>query len=1088
MKKILNLILIFFLAVGSLMAQSAIENPEIQDSVLIIPEGTATIITNAYRENNNFNKVVIPESVTKIQGNAFFQCENLKEVVIPDGVTSMGQQIFWGCKSLETVNLPKGITEIPLRCFQGCKALKTITIPNNITIIGSHAFYNSGIEQLTIPESVTTINKNALNASSLKSIEIPESVTELGELVFNKQTVVSSKSEYVRNYVLENEYILADSYTLENGVLTFVDGVKSIPEKLFQGNREITEVRLPLSCVKIGQYAFAEMPNLKKIIGLDSVKIIERSVFYKCWNLTEVSTLKSVESVGINAFKHCTRLRSLSVPATLTDIGSEAFYGNTVIIADADAYVRQWLADSANCPHFTVMTKLAENEPESDSRTIDFFCETGWSQSGFLLDAVPSPGIERLGCWCTAFSQILYNLKVAPKGETEYLYKDYGTTTAVDFDAEQIEFSLIQNELDANATTAEKRMTSLYCWYCLAAMGPKHNSSAFRKTLETYYPVKTSQIYSSAGKEDVETFILNNLQKKQIVMAYREGGGTGHAMCIDGIRFVGDKTYVHFNWGWGHTSDGWYDLWAVWNTAIITLDEPSFYLMGIEKCDDNGGGGNSQNLDDFQERNSTVWKSGDFTTDWTTYIWKFNSDDFVKGENEISFTYNSGANQLCMQDAEIYADGKLISFDEAEYSAGSKSKTILYNFTLGFIPNQIILKAQARTSGGTDSNGTIGVNLTDYQASFDKVMKLQQFKTDDGLGVINCYTNLPLYTEYSQIERVVINCHGSPPSPDDFFKTAYEQLGSYGSNCLKKSLIIAPWFYSSSTITSDWNENAIYFAGEQSHGTSNSMLIDQTEINLSAFDYLDQIIEYVLTSCDFPNVKEVWVMGMSAGGRLMQRYSMLSPVPNNFPAIDFKFVCKAIPDYLSLNVEEISTAESISSYIERNNLSPESVVEQYKTRNILYITGTKDSQTYLQNMDDFEQNAKDVCGANYKETKKFYRLDGAGHSEPSLTKSACVKEFLWGERNENNNENEGENNNENNTQTSVTESHANTNIYAHSRTIVVENATDEIRVYDVMGRLICRDVACRVRTEIPMEKSGVYVVKVGNLAKRVIVE
>ena len=74
MKKILNLILIFFLAVGSLMAQSAIENPEIQDSVLIIPEGTATIITNAYRENNNFNKVVIPESVTKIQGNAFFQC------------------------------------------------------------------------------------------------------------------------------------------------------------------------------------------------------------------------------------------------------------------------------------------------------------------------------------------------------------------------------------------------------------------------------------------------------------------------------------------------------------------------------------------------------------------------------------------------------------------------------------------------------------------------------------------------------------------------------------------------------------------------------------------------------------------------------------------------------------------------------------------------------------------------------------------------------------------------------------------------------------------------------------------------------
>ncbi len=85
--------------------------------------------------------------------------------------------------------------------------------------------------------------------------------------------------------------------------------------------------------------------------------------------------------------------------------------------------------------------------------------------------------------------------------------------------------------------------------------------------------------------------------------------------------------------------------------------------------------------------------------------------------------------------------------------------------------------------------------------------------------------------------------------------------------------------------------------------------------------------------------------------------------------------------------------------------------------------------------------------------------------------------------NTDNNENEG-----NNTETSVTEQFAHVNIYAHGRTLVVENATDEIRVYDVMGRLVCRDEACRVRTEIPMEKSGVYVVKIGNMAKRVIVE
>ena len=59
------------------------------------------------------------------------------------------------------------------------------------------------------------------------------------------------------------------------------------------------------------------------------------------------------------------------------------------------------------------------------------------------------------------------------------------------------------------------------------------------------------------------------------------------------------------------------------------------------------------------------------------------------------------------------------------------------------------------------------------------------------------------------------------------------------------------------------------------------------------------------------------------------------------------------------------------------------------------------------------------------------------------------------------------------------------NIYAHHNTIVVENATDEISVYNAMGTLICRDATPCVRTEIPVTAPGVYIVKVGGTAKRV---
>ena len=61
-------------------------------------------------------------------------------------------------------------------------------------------------------------------------------------------------------------------------------------------------------------------------------------------------------------------------------------------------------------------------------------------------------------------------------------------------------------------------------------------------------------------------------------------------------------------------------------------------------------------------------------------------------------------------------------------------------------------------------------------------------------------------------------------------------------------------------------------------------------------------------------------------------------------------------------------------------------------------------------------------------------------------------------------------------------------IYAVDKTIIVENATNEILVYDAMGKLLCRDVACRVRTEITVNGTGVYIVKTGNAVTRVVVE
>ena len=73
------------------------------------------------------------------------------------------------------------------------------------------------------------------------------------------------------------------------------------------------------------------------------------------------------------------------------------------------------------------------------------------------------------------------------------------------------------------------------------------------------------------------------------------------------------------------------------------------------------------------------------------------------------------------------------------------------------------------------------------------------------------------------------------------------------------------------------------------------------------------------------------------------------------------------------------------------------------------------------------------------------------------------------------------------TATPVTETAANAvSIYAYGRSIVVENAAEEISVYDAMGRLVCRDAAHHVST-ITVNGTGAYIVKVGDVVKRVVV-
>lgn len=144
-------------------------------------------------------------------------------------------------------------------------------------------------------------------------------------------------------------YNAAAQYPLEvdgNGVLTkftnndnsAVSGVVALPADqniksvgtVFQGNRNITYVKLPAGVESIDDNAFAGCTSLKGVYIPSTVTSIGASAFEGCTRLTQIAIPKKVTSIGAKAFYQDSRLFMVYMKdadySSLETIGDEAFY------------------------------------------------------------------------------------------------------------------------------------------------------------------------------------------------------------------------------------------------------------------------------------------------------------------------------------------------------------------------------------------------------------------------------------------------------------------------------------------------------------------------------------------------------------------------------------------------------------------------------------------------------------------------------------------------------------------------------------------------------------------------------------------
>lgn len=338
------------------VGESAFEGCSNLNSVTL-SENTETIGDCAFYECDSLYSINL-ENVSQIGAGAFVYCANLDDIDLTN-CSLIGENAFSVCQSLINIKFPDSIYSIPQTAFEytlweqsapdgvlyagdfaykkiGDYSDKSLSFKNGTNAINDDFLtYNDTVESINIPESVANIGVSAFEGcSALKTVTIPDSCgvqamafygcSSLTDINYNETAVWTAPSAFVETawYNSQSDGIVyhgtaACAYKGDFAATeTIKDGTTIIVEGLFYGDEVLTSIHLPDSVEYIGDMAFEDCINLKKISLPKSLYTVCDETFLGCESLESVE-LSEVVNIGVSAFAHCTSLKSIVIPESV---------------------------------------------------------------------------------------------------------------------------------------------------------------------------------------------------------------------------------------------------------------------------------------------------------------------------------------------------------------------------------------------------------------------------------------------------------------------------------------------------------------------------------------------------------------------------------------------------------------------------------------------------------------------------------------------------------------------------------------------------------------------------------------------------
>lgn len=105
---------------------------------------------------------------------------------------------------------------------------------------------------------------------------------------------------------------------------------------------------------------------------------------------------------------------------------------------------------------------------------------------------------------------------------------------------------------------------------------------------------------------------------------------------------------------------------------------------------------------------AATWRAGELSETATVREWNVSATAVaLEGDVRVIFSYSHGLHRLEMKWVELEADGKVLTRIDRAGATGTFSSGNEYRFTLPKGAKRVLIRAEVRTDGGTDSNGAI---------------------------------------------------------------------------------------------------------------------------------------------------------------------------------------------------------------------------------------------------------------------------------------------------------------------------------------------------------------------------------------------